>query len=341
MDTRLKRRVRRIAMRAYFCVLIALAGVVTWNATAGAHHEAATQGTSGREPDELGDLLGQSSPPHNGAQALSCETRTKLQMLGPLREASGLTLSRRTPGVLWSMNDSADPVVVPISTKGDPLGRVKITGAKVVDWEAIATGPCPSGSCLYVGDIGTVHGEGKQLEVTIYRVPEPAPNDPATATADAFTLDYPDKGHDAEGMFVMPDQTIYILTKGHPTELFRVPGTAMPGTTAVLEHVGTLHIEQFLDDDDKRTTRVTDAEISPDGKWAGVRTNRELLLYPTLNLTAAKDKPVWHVDLRALDETQGEGVAITNDGDVYLAGEGGGHGLPGTFAHIKCQLPVN
>jgi hypothetical protein len=48
---------------------------------------------------------------------------------------------------------------------------------------------------------------------------------------------------------------------------------------------------------------------------------------------------VWHANLRSLDETQGEGVAISNAGDVYLAGEGGGHGLPGTFTHVKCQLP--
>jgi hypothetical protein len=65
----------------------------------------------------------------------------------------------------------------------------------------------------------------------------------------------------------------------------------------------------------------------------------ELLLYRTADLIAGHSTPVWHADLRALDETQGEGVAFTDNGDVYLAGEGGGHGLPGTFVHITCELP--
>ena len=353
MDPRARRRLRQLAPTTFFCTLIALASIVTWNATVGAHRRNGGHGTAAATSGELEETLtdGISEDPAipkpgtsesgNGAEALSCDTRTHLEMLGPLREASGLALSRRTPGVLWSMDDSDDPVVVPISTNGEPKGRVQIAGANVTDWEAIATGPCEGGSCLYVGDIGDVHGEGKRLELTIYRVPEPAPNEGATAKAQALVVDYPDRGHDAESMFVTPDATIYIVTKGHPTELYRVPRTARPGTAAVLEHIGTLHLEQFLDAQDKRRSRVTDAGISPDGRWVALRTNAELLLYRTSDLVKAHDTPVWHADLRALDETQGEGVAMTNDGNVYLAGEGGGHGLPGTFAHIRCALPTN
>jgi len=72
-----------------------------------------------------------------------------------------------------------------------------------------------------------------------------------------------------------------------------------------------------------------------------LRTNAELLLVRTRDLVAGKLDDVWHFDLRPFDETQGEGVAISNGGDVYLAGEGGGHGLPGTFTHMKCQLPAS
>ena len=322
-------------------MLVGLAGVVTWNATVGAPHKKADGNSAVATSGDIEDLLAAGQPTRNGAQPLSCDGNAHLQMLGPLREASGLALSRRTPGVLWSMNDSADPVVVPISTSGEPMGHVQITGAKVTDWEALAVGPCANGSCLYVGDIGTIHGDGKLLEITIYRVPEPAPGDAASVKADELVLDYPDKGHDAEGMFVMPDSTIYILTKGHPTELYRVPRDAKPGVAVTLEHVATLHLEQFLDEQDKRKSRVTDAALSPDAAWLALRTNAELLLYRPRDLIAGRDKPVWHADLRPLDETQGEGVAFTNDGNVYLAGEGGGHGLPGTFAHIRCALPTS
>ena len=107
----------------------------------------------------------------------------------------------------------------------------------------------------------------------------------------------------------------------------------------MLSKVAELPLESLLANRERKLTRVTDAETSPDGKWVAVRTHSDLLIYPTRDLVAGKTSDVWHADLTPLDETQGEGVALSNDGDVYLAGEGGGHGLPGTFAHIHCTLP--
>jgi len=259
-------------------------------------------------------------------------------MLGPLPEASGLALSRNTPDVLWSMDDSDGPFVLALSTRGDILGRLRITGANESDWEDVSIGPCPSGSCLYVGDIGN-SGATKRTDVTFYRVPEPKPGDIATPPAEALTFKYPDGGHDAEASFVAPDGTIFLMTKGHPTALYRSPRGAAPGASMMLERVGELPIESMLSDQMRKQSRITDAEASPDGKWVILRTNAELLLYRMKDLIQGNSTHVWHADLRPLDETQGEGVAMTNDGDVYLAGEGGGHGLPGTFAHIRCMLP--
>jgi hypothetical protein len=258
-------------------------------------------------------------------------------MLGQLPEASGLALSRRTPGLLWSMNDSRDGTVVALSTTGEIKGRVRVSGATVRDWEDVSVGPCPNGSCLYVGDIGD--DGAKRMQVTVYRVPEPKPGDAETARPDAFVFTYPDKAHDAEASFVLPDQTLFIITKGHPTVLYRAPRDARPGTTSMLTKVGELPVDRFLIDQDRKRTRITDAETTPDGAWVALRTNVELLLLPARELAEGRMVNVWHADLRPLDETQGEGVAMTDAGDVYLAGEGGGHGLPGTFTHIKCQLP--
>src|SRR5579862_8091344 len=130
VELRTQKRLRRLATRAYFYALVVLAAVVAWNATAGAHRRGGESAAAAESPGDGADLLSETPPPRNGAQALACDTSSQhLQMLGPLREASGLTLSRRTPGVLWSMNDSDDPVVVPLSTDGQPLGRVSITGA--------------------------------------------------------------------------------------------------------------------------------------------------------------------------------------------------------------------
>ena len=42
------------------------------------------------------------------------------------------------------------------------------------------------------------------------------------------------------------------------------------------------------------------------------------------------------VDLAPLKEEQGEGVALGVDNTVFLAGEGGGKGQPGSFARFSC-----
>ena len=303
---------------AFYGLLVAAAVVVTWDATVGARHSPVAE-------------------PKSAAHELRCDQQARLTMLGKLPEASGLALSRRSPGVVWSMDDSDDPAVLAFTADGTERGSVRITGATVRDWEDISIGPCPGGSCLYVGDIGD---DGvKRMEVTVYRVPEPAPGDTATPPADNLIFRYPDKGHDAEAIFIAPDGTLFLVTKGHPTVLYRAPRDAKPGVAATLTRVAELPIEDLLVDRQRQRSRITDAETSPDGRWVALRTNSELLLFPARELMEGRTDMAWHADLRPLDETQGEGVAMSNDGTVYLAGEGGGHGLPGTLTHVKCALP--
>jgi hypothetical protein len=318
-----KRRLKMLGRQAYFAALVVAFALLTWDATVRARRPG-TQPTRPTSGHELSCDLTKAGP-------------RSLQMLGKLPEASGLTLSRRSPNLLWSMNDSNDPTVFALSTTGQVSGQLRVTGAAIRDWEALAVGPCPGGSCLYVGDIGD--DGAKRMQVTIYRVPEPKADDTATAQAETFVFAYPDKAHDAESLFVTADQTLFIITKGHPTVLYRAPRDARPGTVATLSRVAELPVAKFLDDQDGKRSRITDAESTPDGEWVAMRTNSELLLLHTRDLVDGKMNDVWHVNLRPLDETQGEGVAISNAGDVYLAGEGGGHGLPGTFTHVKCQLP--
>jgi len=312
-----------VGRQVYFAALFALFAVITWDATVGA-----------RRPGT------QTAKPISGHE-LSCDLtkdRTRsLQLLANLPEASGLTLSRRSPNLLWSLNDSDAPAVIALSTTGQAIGHVRVTGAAIRDWEALTVGPCPAGSCLYVGDIGD--DGAKRMQLTVYRVPEPKADDTATAPAETFVFAYPDEAHDAESLFVTADQSLFIISKGHPTVLYRAPREVKPGIVAKLTKVADLPVDTLLNDQDRRRSRVTDAATTPDGEWVAARTNSTLLLVRTRDLVNGKMNDAWHVDLRPLDETQGEGVAISNAGDVYLAGEGGGRGLPGTFAHVKCQLP--
>jgi len=277
-------------------------------------------------------------PPSDTSHELKCDTVTHGVTLGVLPEASGLAVSGRTPGVLWSMNDSSLPEVVAIDQAGRVLGRVRLTGAEVNNWEDVSVAPCAGDSCLYIADTG--NGGGTQRnDVVIYRTREPGASDTKSAPVEIYNAAYPaDEDHEAEALFVADGQ-LYLVTKGHPSLVFRFPRRMEAGTLATLERVGEVPTERFQQTTIRRQTRITDAESSPDGKWVAMRTNKALLLYRAADIVASRFDMFWHLDLSALDEPQGEGVAMTNDGDVYLASEGGGRGLPGLLAHLKCALP--
>jgi hypothetical protein len=241
--------------------------------------------------------------------------------LKELPESSGVALSRRTPGVLWSQNDSGRPVILALSTAGSIQGRVQIANAAVQDWEDVSVGACDQGSCLYIADIGD--NNTARRTITIYRVPEPEPGDGQSAAADAFTLRYPDGAHDAEAVFIA-GEAIFLITKGPSTTLYRIPGTPRPGAEVTLERVADLPLK-----------RVTDAETSVDGAWVTVRTNEDVVFYQTADLVRGKADGVT-VSVRALKEPQGEGVALADDGTLYLTSEGGGGGR---FSAMRCAIP--
>lgn len=68
-----------------------------------------------------------------------------------------------------------------------------------------------------------------------------------------------------------------------------------------------------------------------------LRTSQGLTFHQTAELITGNWREARSVDLKAVGEMQGEGVAIGADGTVYLAGEGGGKSRPGTFARFNCM----
>lgn len=251
-----------------------------------------------------------------------CTPGGRTLRLAGVAEASGVAVGRRTPGILWVHNDSGDPTLFAIDASGAIKGRVQVTGASVADWEDMAAGPCPDGSCLYIADIGD-NGERRD-RITIFRITEPRPEDARSEPVDALQLAYPDGPRDAEALFVTPSGHIFLVTKqdGDATTLFRVPSGAKGAAT--LEPVARLPLE-----------RVTGAAASADGQWVAVRNAHHLLFYRMRDLVAGTRVEPRRVDLRALREPQGEGVAIGPNGDVYLVGEGSGGG---TLATLRCTL---
>ena len=265
----------------------------------------------------------------------TCRVSGELTRLRELPEASGVA-ARRTRGVFWAHNDSAAPVIFALDERGSVTRRVKVTGAAVDDWEDIAVGPCPQGSCIYVGDIGD--NGGNRDHITVYRAPEPGAQDEATKTAEVLEAIYPDGAHDAEALFVTSDSDVYIITKGDPgpVALYRFPRPLTPGKRVQLQRIGAPATDaKKIDAKD----RPTAADVSPDGMWVAVRTTHRVVFYRTADLVAGRWREAFRTDVSSLKEPRGEGITFAADGTVVLVGEGGGLSAPGTFARLTCTFP--
>jgi hypothetical protein len=264
-----------------------------------------------------------------------CTPSGSLTPLAGVSEASGLAASQRLPGHFWTHNDSGPAVLFALDGRGEIKGQVRVNGATVEDWEAIAVGRCGggAGSCLFIGDIGD--NEADRRRITIYQVPEPESLDGTVTVSGVFHATYPDGAHDAEALLIA-DARLYVVTKGEtgPVAIYRFPAKMEPNGTMQLEHVGTMAPQADA------ASRITDGSASPDGQWIVLRSRSALTFYRASDLLAGRSDPVSKVDVTALKERQGEGVAFADGNTIALASEGGGKGQPGTFVRFSC-VPAN
>lgn len=256
-----------------------------------------------------------------------------------LTESSGVILSRTMPRVLYTINDSGnEPIVFAIDSTGRPLGRWRVPGTENRDWEAISIGPCPAGSCLYLGDLGD--NLERRATVRIYRVREPArferfrgASDPAPLALDSAVFRYADGPHDTEAMWLDEGGTIFLVTKGRTggVKLFRLEPSAFgagASRTAALVQQLSIVPEQALG------RWVTDAARSPDGRQIAIRTYSELYLFPVTGLGRLGAPVVCNV---AGLEPQGEGVEWLDGERLVLTSEDGPAGRRGPIHIVRCH----
>jgi hypothetical protein len=262
-----------------------------------------------------------------------CTPAGSLVQLDALPEASGLAVSRMTPGRLWSHNDSGEPVLVALDSRGGITGKVRVSGAAVEDWEAITVGSCDTGSCVFIGDIGD--NEAARRRITVYQVPEPADGSGTATVSGVFHATYPDGAHDAEALLAAGGR-LYVVTKGEtgPVAIYRFPAPLKAGATMRLERVASLSAKADAD------SRITDGSVSPDGQWVVLRSRSALTFYRAAALLGGQARVASMIDVTSLKEPQGEAVALGAENSVFVAGEGGGKGQAGTFARLSCALPI-
>ena len=256
-----------------------------------------------------------------------------------IRESSGVIASRKHPGLLWTMNDSGgDPMLFLTDTAGASLGAFTVSAATNVDWETLGRGRCGEAECLFIGDTGD--NSERRRSVTLYRIPEPAPQSPPRDAvvdgAGAVRVEYPDGPHDVEALYVEPDGSVVLVTKGRSRGIltFRVPARAWTtGGSARAERLDSLPIAANL----AMGRAVTDAAISPDGRKVVVRTYRELWFFTRENdghLTLDPARPV--CDVTGL-QRQGEAVDWW-DGDRLVLTSERGSARDGTILLVQCPV---
>jgi hypothetical protein len=286
-------------------------------------------------------LWGLTQPARAQQRTPSLAERTGVLRSPPIDESSGVAVSRKHPGVLWTHNDSGDgPMLYATNLAGDDLGRYLVPGATNYDWEDIALAPCPEQprDCLYLADTGD--NNQRRRTVTVYIVaepgtpPRPAANDePArvTARARAVRVEYPDGAHDVEAMWVEPDGSIQLVSKGTlgPIARYLVPRASLDHDTATAAFVERLTVvpQRALG------RMVTAAALSPSGERVVIRTYTELFFFRRdADGRLREDGPAcWLSTL----EPQGEGVAFLDDSTLVLTSEGV-LGQAGPIHRVRC-----
>jgi hypothetical protein len=252
-----------------------------------------------------------------------------------LDEASGIALSRRDPGVIWAHNDSEGTATLyALDRAGRLLAEIELSDAgRQSDWEDIAAGPCPAGDCLYIGDIGdNLHDRDDRA---ILRMVEPRIDEPHAGSVERFPVRYPDGPVDAEALFVMPDTSVYIVTKGRRqgVTLYRYPPPLRQHERVVLEHV-----QQLSESVTQLADLVTAADASPDGRHIVMRTYSSVALFRFDADTLARLFDTGS-DITGLGEPQGEGVAIAGADTVLLATEAGPARARPFLSRVRCPAP--
>lgn len=133
-----------------------------------------------------------------------------------LTEISGLAVSRKTPGFLWTINDSGNPpAIYGLSTKGVLLQIYKVGNATNWDWEDLAGFRYQGTDFLVIADVGD--NWAKRPFNTLYCVKEPEPDRQKEGVLELewkMKFSYENGPLDCEAVAVdSANQKIYLLSK--------------------------------------------------------------------------------------------------------------------------------
>jgi len=236
-------------------------------------------------------LLGAAAAPDGPLSTVVC------RFLDPdIVESSGLVVA---DGLMITTNDSGDSgrVFAVDPSTGETVG-VTNWSDDPTDVEALA----PAGDdAVWVGDTGDNTASRDSIEVT--RVPIGRGDE--TVEEKTYDLTYPGVPVDAETLLADPTTgRLYVATKEvFGGTLYAAPAHLSPDGDNVLRPLGRV------------TGIATDGAFFPDGRHFVLRTYAAAVVFafPSLEQVGTFPLP---------DQEQGEGIAVADDGSLYLSSEG-------------------
>lgn len=229
-----------------------------------------------------------------------------------IAESSGISVSRRHPGVVYTVDDSGHGArIYAVGPDGRTRAVLRIAGAANRDWEAIAPGRDEQGRpALFIGDIGDNLG-GAWRTISVYRVTEPAELRSGTLRATRYRLRYADGARNAEALLVEPrTNRLYVVSKEEGRGgVYVAPPRLSADRVNVLRWVGDA------------PSMITDGAFAPDGRRFVVRGYFDATEYAFDGERPGRQLRNFGLPL----QRQGEGVAYTPDGRALLLSSEGAH----------------
>ncbi|MQA86829.1 MAG: hypothetical protein GEV03_19905 [Streptosporangiales bacterium] len=245
-------------------------------------------------------------PGHAATTPGARDERVLLTVTDPrITESSGLAVSLRHRGVLYTHNDSDDvPRFFAIGRDGRTRATFTLADASARDWEAMAAYRGDDGrAVLHLADIGD-NLDGAWPSVSIYRVREPRVLRDATVPATEFRFRYADGARNAEALLVHPRTgRLYVASREWEGGLYAAPKKLSTDSVNVLRRVA--HAPPF----------VTDGAFAPDGSRFVLQT------YVSARIYRAPGQEVARISIP--DQPQAESVAYTRNGRALLVGSEG------------------
>lgn len=248
-----------------------------------------------------------------------------------IAEASGLAVSSRSKDFLWTLNDSGNPAdVFLLGTDGSDGGSIRVSNARNIDWEDIASFTLDRKPYLLIADTGDNNAKRETCTIYIIREPGLPPEGNklrgTVKTEWKIEFRYEDGPRDCESIAVdaRAGKILLVSKRTKPPEAYELPLKPTKSGILTARKLGPVSIASVAGQLSPLFDQPTGMDISPDGTLAAIVTYGGTYLFPRAPKETWAEtfaKPPHALGAHGLH--QGEAIALSKDAkSLFLTSEG-------------------